>query len=147
MPGEKCPNKDVCGSAGSVKSSSLRTHGLQPSRPLCPWDAPDKNTGVGGHFLPQGIFLIQEFNSSLLHLLHRQTGSFPVEPSCSYPNPIPPPQTLLSPTDSFQTNPTLRKPPIRVQTQGKLRAVLGSGASMISIKRHLKTRSKVAICL
>ena len=35
---------------------------------LCPWDFPDKNTGVGSHFLLQGIFLTQELNPSLLHL-------------------------------------------------------------------------------
>ena len=26
-------------------------------RLLCPWDSPDKNTGVGSHSLLQGIFL------------------------------------------------------------------------------------------
>ena len=26
------------------------------TRLLCPWDSPDKNTGVGCHFLLQGIF-------------------------------------------------------------------------------------------
>ena len=26
-------------------------HGLQPARPLCLWDSPGKNTGVGCHFL------------------------------------------------------------------------------------------------
>ena len=52
--------KDTCGSAGSVKFNSLRTHELQPSRPLCPWDSPGKNSRVGCHFLLQGIFLIQE---------------------------------------------------------------------------------------
>ena len=30
---------------------SLRPHGLQPARLLCPWDFPRKNTGVGCHFL------------------------------------------------------------------------------------------------
>ena len=28
-------------------------HGLQPTRLLCPWDFPGKNTGVGCHFLLQ----------------------------------------------------------------------------------------------
>ena len=38
---------------------------------LCPWDFPAKNTGVGCHFLFQGIFPTQKSN---LHLLHcRQT--------------------------------------------------------------------------
>ena len=35
-------------------------------RLLCPWDFPGKNTGVGCHFLLQGIFLTQGSN---LHLL------------------------------------------------------------------------------
>ena len=26
---------------------TLQSHGLQPSRLLCPWDFPGKNTGVG----------------------------------------------------------------------------------------------------
>ena len=38
-------------------SDSLRPHGLSPTRLLCPWDSPGKNTGVGCHFLLQGIFL------------------------------------------------------------------------------------------
>ena len=39
---------------------TLRPHGLQPSRLLCPWNYPGKNTGVGCHFLLQGIFPIQD---------------------------------------------------------------------------------------
>ena len=35
----------------SVMSDSVRPHGLQPSRLLCPWDSPGKSTGVGCHFL------------------------------------------------------------------------------------------------
>ena len=35
-------------------------------RILCPWDSPGKNTGMGCHFLLQGIFLTQGSN---LHLL------------------------------------------------------------------------------
>ena len=27
--------------------NSVRSHGLQPTRFLCPWDSPGKNTGVG----------------------------------------------------------------------------------------------------
>ena len=37
----------------SVMSDSLRPHGLQPSRFLCPWDFPGKSTGVGCHCLLQ----------------------------------------------------------------------------------------------
>ena len=42
----------------SVVPDSLRPRGLPPTRLLCPWDSPDKSTGVGCHFLLQGIFLI-----------------------------------------------------------------------------------------
>ena len=34
-------------------SDSLRPHGLQPTRLLCPWDFPGKSTGVGCHRLLQ----------------------------------------------------------------------------------------------
>ena len=47
---------------------------------LCPWDSPGKNTGVGYHFLLQGIFLTQELNPCLLCLLHWQAGSLPLAP-------------------------------------------------------------------
>ena len=51
----------------SAVSDSLRPHGLQPARLLCPWDFPGKNTGVGCHFLLQGIFLTLGLNLDLLH--------------------------------------------------------------------------------
>ena len=35
--------------------------------PQCPWGSPGKSTGVGGHFLLQGIFPTQGWNPSLLH--------------------------------------------------------------------------------
>ena len=37
------------------------------SRLLCPWDSPDKNTGVGCHFLLQEIFPSQGSNPGLPH--------------------------------------------------------------------------------
>ena len=40
----------------SVMSHSLQHCGLQTTRLLCPWDSPGKNTGVGCHFLLEGIF-------------------------------------------------------------------------------------------
>ena len=46
---------------------SLRPHGLQPSRLLCPWDSPRKNIGVGGHAFLQGIFPTQELNLGFPH--------------------------------------------------------------------------------
>ena len=51
----------------SVVPNSLRPHGLQPTRLLCPWDFPGKSTGVGCHFLLQGIFPTQGSNLGLLH--------------------------------------------------------------------------------
>ena len=41
-----------------------------PTRLLCPWDSPGKNTGVGCHALLQGIFPAQGSNPCLLWLLH-----------------------------------------------------------------------------
>ena len=55
----------------SVMSDSLRPHGLYPTRLLRPWNFPGKSTGVGCHFLLQGIFPTQGSNLGLLHL--RQT--------------------------------------------------------------------------
>ena len=40
-------------------------------------DFPGKNTGVGFHFLLQGIFLIQGSNPCLWHLLHWLADSLP----------------------------------------------------------------------
>ena len=37
----------------SVVSDSSRPHGLQPTRPLRPWDFPGKSTGVSCHVLLQ----------------------------------------------------------------------------------------------
>ena len=53
----------------------LWPHRLKSIRLLCPWDSPGKNTGVGFHFLLQGIFLTQESNPNLLH---RQADSLPL---------------------------------------------------------------------
>ena len=37
----------------SVMSDSVQPHRRQPTRLPCPWDSPNKNTGVGCHFLLQ----------------------------------------------------------------------------------------------
>ena len=50
----------------SIIPDSLQLHGLYPSRLLCPWDSPGKNTGVGSHSLLQGIFPTQGENPGLL---------------------------------------------------------------------------------
>ena len=71
----------VCVSAiASVMSDSLQPFGLQPTRLLCPWDSPSKDTGVGCQAHPQRIFPNQESNPGFLCLLHWQMGSLPLAP-------------------------------------------------------------------
>ena len=41
-------------------SDSVQPHRRQPTRLLCPWDSPGKNTGVGCHFLLQCMKLKSE---------------------------------------------------------------------------------------
>ena len=64
----------------STVSDSLRPHGLQPARLLCPWDFAVKNTGAGNHFLLQGIFPTQGSNPHPLSLQHWQANSLPLAP-------------------------------------------------------------------
>ena len=59
-------------------SRCLQSPGLQPTRPLCPWDYPGKNTRVCCHFLLQGLFLTQGWNLCLQHLLHWKVDSLPM---------------------------------------------------------------------
>ena len=58
----------------SAMFDSLQPHGLKPTRFLCPWDSPGKNTGVGRHFLLQGIFPTQGSDPRLLY--YRQVFFF-----------------------------------------------------------------------
>ena len=44
---------ECCCCVASVVSDPVRPHGLKPTRLFRPWDSPDKNTGVGCHFLLQ----------------------------------------------------------------------------------------------
>ena len=53
----------------SVMSDSGQPYGLQPTRLLCPWDSPGRNTGVDFHALFQGIFLTQGLKPGLLHCM------------------------------------------------------------------------------
>ena len=59
----------------SVVSNSLQLHGLYTARFLCRWNFSGKNTGVGCHFLLQGIFPSQGLK---LHLLHWQVDCLPL---------------------------------------------------------------------
>ena len=45
--------RGCCCQVASIVSDSVRPHRRQPTRLLCPWDSPGKNTGVGCHFLLQ----------------------------------------------------------------------------------------------
>ena len=47
---------------------------------FCPWDSLGKNTGVGGHFLLQVIFLTQGWNSYLLQISCTAGRFFTTEP-------------------------------------------------------------------
>ena len=55
-----------CCKVASVVSDSVRPHRWQPTRLLCPWDSPGKNTGVGCHFL------LQNYNIGLPQFLGEQ---------------------------------------------------------------------------
>ena len=65
--------------ATAVMSDSFLPYGLKPTRLLCLWDPPGKNTGVSCHALLQGISPAQGSNPSLLSL-HWQEGSLPLAP-------------------------------------------------------------------
>ena len=67
----------------SFVSDTLRPHGPQSTRLLCPWNSLGKNIGVHCHSLLQGIFLTQGSNPSLLCLLHWQPGGPPGKPPAS----------------------------------------------------------------
>ena len=58
--------------------TSLQPRELWPSRLLCPWNFPGKNTGVGCLFLLQAIFPTQGSNPRLLWLLNSEMGSLPL---------------------------------------------------------------------
>ena len=70
-PSEHCAHKVT-----SVVSDSLRPRGLHPTRLLCPWDSPGKNTAASCHALLQGIFPTQGLNPRLLHLPALAGGFF-----------------------------------------------------------------------
>ena len=64
-------------SVTSVVSNSLWPM-EEPARVLCPWDSPGKNTRVGCCAFLQGIFLTQELNPHLQHLLHCRQALYPL---------------------------------------------------------------------
>ena len=101
-------NKCKCVNCSVMPNSSW----LQPTRLLCPWDFPGKDTGVGCYFLLQGIFPIQGLNMGLLHcrqilyLLNYKGSSL----LCLPPGEFPTPRTeLMSP--ALQADSLLSEPP------------------------------------
>ena len=46
----------------SIMSDSLKPYGLYPTKLLCPWDSPGRNTEVGCHALQKEIFLTKGLN-------------------------------------------------------------------------------------
>ena len=58
-------DSDVC--AVLCSAAHLRQTLCDPTRLLCPWDSPGKNSAVGCHALLQGIFPTQGLNPGLLH--------------------------------------------------------------------------------
>ena len=58
----------VCGvKSSSAVSYSLRPHGLQAARLLCPWNSPGQNTWMDSCSLLQGILPTQGLNPGLPH--------------------------------------------------------------------------------
>ena len=67
----------VCACAQSYLTL-CNPHGLWPTSLICTRKFPGKNSGVGCHFLLQGIFPTQGLKLCLLGLLHWQAGSLPL---------------------------------------------------------------------
>ena len=70
-----------CCEVTSVVSDSVWPHRRQPTRLLCPWDSPSKNTGVGCHFLLQCMKVKSE--SEVTQLC--PTLSDPITAACQAP--------------------------------------------------------------
>ena len=67
----------MCVLSHSGVSDSLSPSGPKTARLLCPWDSPGKNSAVGCHALPQGIFPTQGSNPGLPHckqILYRRAS-------------------------------------------------------------------------
>ena len=61
-------------------SDSVTLWTVAPTRLLCPWDSPGKNSVVDCHTLLQGIFPTQGLKLHHLRLLHWQASSLPLVP-------------------------------------------------------------------
>ena len=107
-----------CCQVASVVSDSVWPHGLQPTRLLCPWDSPGKNTGVGCHFLLQCVKVESEseVTQSCLTLSNPWTAAYQAPPSMGFSGqqywsgvPLPFPNEWLSCYKSATDSKTLWK--------------------------------------
>ena len=89
--------------AFSVMSDSCQAFGLKTARLFCLWDFLGENTGVGCHFLLQGIFPTQGLNPSLLCFLHCWQILYPLRywgsPSVQFSSVAQSCPTLCNPMD------------------------------------------------
>ena len=72
---QQSEHAQCCVCSGTSRVLVFATHGLQPTRLLCPWDSPGKSTGVGCHAFLQGFFPARGLN---LCPLHWQVDSLPL---------------------------------------------------------------------
>ena len=88
-----------------VAQSCLTLCELQPARLFCPWDSPGKNTGVGCHFLLQGIFPTQGSNPYCISPI-LQADSLPSESPGKPRSLLSQPQIILAfPSGAFSSGP------------------------------------------
>ena len=78
----------ACMLSHSAMSNSLRPHGLQPARSLCPLKFSRQDSGVGCHFLFQGIFPTQGSKPASLVSPASWVDSLPL---CHQGSSVPPP--------------------------------------------------------
>ena len=65
-------------------SDSVGPHRWQPTRLLCPWDSPGKNTGVGCHFLLQCLKVKVKSLSCAQLLATSWNGAYQAPPSMGF---------------------------------------------------------------
>ena len=94
-------------SVHAITQSCLTLCDPVDSRLLCPWDSPDKNTGVGCHVLLLGLFPMWESNPGLLYLLYWQGGSWP-----GILSPLPLLWFLLPPPSHLYSREKQQTPPL-----------------------------------
>ena len=84
------------------RSNSVRPHRWQPTRLLCPWDSPGKNTGVGCHFLLQCMKVKMKSLSRAQLLATPWTAAYQAPPSMGFSRqeywsglPLPSPPSII----------------------------------------------------